>query len=221
MAAEILQVTPAPGPCDPLLGCPPPTELVCIRTTKVYDFCFEQDIGLQNCVNIPLTCSLTITPTPPPTGSTASCAITSVTCTAGTPMPIPGQDGFSTVAKTVVVNYTVTILNPDSTLYCTFSATFTFARTVVVCGPIGTTADCDAFATCGPCIILPPSGLITLGQVCCNFNLCTLLEAHADVKLLIPAYGFCAPALCRSGGFPPFPCPPPFLFPPQCTPFGG
>lgn len=35
------QVTP--GPCSSG-GCPAPTEIDCVMVTKVYDFCFEQDV---------------------------------------------------------------------------------------------------------------------------------------------------------------------------------
>lgn len=212
---SVQQVIPQPGPCDPVFGCPPPTEIVCIRTEKVYDFCFEQELGLQHCVPVPTSCG-TI-----PSGSTATCSIDSVTCTASPPVPIPGQDGFSTVRKTIVIQYDIVIRNPAGAVVCTINNNqFTFTRAVVVCGPVGTTADCEAFATCGNCVIVPPTGPSDRPDVCCEFNLCVIVETTAPVKLLVPAYGFCVPAPCRTGGFPPFPCPPP-LFPPQCTPVDG
>ncbi|MGE5508369.1 MAG: hypothetical protein ACM3RP_07820, partial [Chitinophagales bacterium] len=98
--SEVLQVTPGrvTGPLPPI------AEIDCILVDKVYDFCFEEDTGLQNCVAIPHTC------TTPPAGSTAACSIDTVTCVAGTPVPT-GVDGLATVRVTVTVQYDVVIRN--------------------------------------------------------------------------------------------------------------
>lgn len=194
MAEAVIQQI-FPGPCPPE-GCPPPTEIVCIAVPKVYDFCFQQETGLTNCVSF--------TGTIP---TSATCTITSVTCTAGTPVPT-GIDGFSTVSIVVAVQYTITY---DTTVSPT--QTFIFTKTVTMCAPTGTTADCTMTSvTCGPCTVVP-TGTLTF-NICCGFNICLIVETTADVKLLVPAYGFCTPAPCRTGGFPP--CPPFPLFPPQC-----
>jgi len=34
-----------PGPCNPVYGCPPPTEIVCIVTEKVYDECKNTQVN--------------------------------------------------------------------------------------------------------------------------------------------------------------------------------
>ena len=34
-----------PGQCDPVYGCPPPTEVVCILTEKVYDECKNSKVN--------------------------------------------------------------------------------------------------------------------------------------------------------------------------------
>ncbi|MGE5506962.1 MAG: hypothetical protein ACM3RP_00505 [Chitinophagales bacterium] len=192
---------------------PTPTEIDCILVDKVYDFCFEEDTGLQNCIGIPATC-----PTPP-AGSTASCTITSVQCTTGSPVPT-GVDGLATVRVTITAGYNVVIRSAAGTVICTIpNQVFTFSKTVTVCGPAGTTADCEVrAATCGPCVILPPTEAFPRGQVCCEFNFCVLVETTAPVKLLVPTFGFCVPARCQTGGFPPGVCPPSPLFPPQCLP---
>ena len=36
-----------PGPCDPELGCPPPTEIVCIKTEKVYESCRKVQVNTE------------------------------------------------------------------------------------------------------------------------------------------------------------------------------
>ncbi|HHW14899.1 MAG TPA: hypothetical protein GXX28_08215 [Firmicutes bacterium] len=192
----------SPGPCGPG-GCPPPTEIVCISVPKVYDFCFEQDTGLTNCITPVVTI---------PPGSTATCTVTSVTCTAGTPAPT-GVDGLATVSVVVTVTYDLTVTPPPPGVPIPITGnTFVFTKTVTVCGPVGTSADCSATVACGPCTIIT-TGAVT--QICCAFSICLLIETFAVVKLLVPAYGFCTPAPCRTGGFPP--CPPSPLFPPQCT----
>lgn len=222
---------------------PAPTELVCIRTEKVYDFCFEQDTGLQHCF-VPL-----------PVGGIREleraaggadlksaarqnllafdCAVNSVNCFAGPPAPIPGQDGLASVTKTVVINYTVRVRGGGSVV-ASFTRVFTFTRSVVLCAPAGTTVDCEAFAVCHDCrLVFVPLDQAKLQAefdeqevrdfrggvpfICCLFDVCVVVQSVAPVKLLVPALGFCVPAPCRTGGFPPFPCPPP-LFPPQCTP---
>ncbi|MGE5509448.1 MAG: hypothetical protein ACM3RP_13345, partial [Chitinophagales bacterium] len=134
-----------------------------------------------------------------------------------------GVDGLATVRVTVTVQYDVVIRNAAGTVICTINnQVFTFSKTVTVCAPAGTTADCEVrAATCGPCVILPPTETFPRGQVCCEFNLCVLVETTAPVKLLVPTFGFCVPARCQTGGFPPGVCPPSPLFPPQCTGFVG
>ena len=190
-----------PGPCPPT-GCPPATEIVCIRTEKVYDFCFQNE-DVAFCTPLPITC------TPPaPAGSTATCAITAVTCTPGTPVPVPGQPGFVTVSIVLVITMDITVLNPDGTTRCTFTTSTTQVKTVTLYAPAGTTIVCEVPTfECGPCSIVDTT-------VCCSAHLCVLVEVIALVKLLVPAYGFCTPAECVVA--PKLPCPPPF--PPQFVP---
>ncbi|MGE5552922.1 MAG: hypothetical protein ACM3XZ_03235 [Betaproteobacteria bacterium] len=197
-----------PGPCPPE-GCPPPTEIVCIRVRKVYDFCFEQDAGITQCFPIPAGTSV-------PVGSTATCVVHDVTCTAGTPVPT-GVDGISSVSVLVTAKVDITITRPDGTHFTLANQNFIHTKTVFVCGPVGTSADCEATVACGPCTVIPGAEQRD-GQVCCGFVVCLLIETFADVKLLVPAFGFCTPAPCRTGGFPP--CPPTPLFPPQCDQAG-
>jgi hypothetical protein len=185
-------------------------EIDCIAVNKVYDFCFEQDNGLTNCVAIEEVC------TPLPAGSTASCTVTDVTCVAGTPVPTDVA-GFSAVALVVTVTYDAILTRPNGTTCVITGNTFVFTKTVILCAPAGTTADCFAQVACGPCTILPPSAAFEFGQVCCGFGICLLVESQAPVKLLVPTYGFCTPAACQQGPFPPFTCPPTPLFPPQCS----
>jgi hypothetical protein len=193
-----------PGPC-PATGCPPPTEIVCIEVHKVYDFCFQTETRDNICFEIPDACG-----TVPP-GSTASGTVTSVTCTATSIQPIP-PDGFANVTLLITVTLSNTITSPGGQTLCTFTGTFSFLKTVVLCAPQGVSISCEVPATAvGPCVIIGD-------DVCCTVSLCLLIESVAKVKLLVPSYGFCVPAPCVVAPFPPFPCPPQPLFPPQCAP---
>lgn len=192
-----------PGPCGPL-GCPPATEIVCVGVNKIYDYCFQQDTASAPCVTIPDAPTV-------PTGSTSTCTITAITCTAGTPVPT-GVDGLATVSVVVTITYSVTVISPVGAVVVTIPGnTFVFTKTAIVCAPVGTSADCTATATCA-CTVIPGTGNLG-GVVCCSFFICLLIETFAPVKVLVPSYGFCTPAPCRTGGFPP--CPPFPLYPPQ------
>lgn len=189
--------------------CPHPTEIVCIETTKVYDFCFQVERRDNVCFALPECCH-------PAAGATVYCTINTVTCTevSRTPLTIPG---FFNVTVLLTVAATITIFNPGATTpTCDFDVSFSFTKTVTLCAPDGTTVDCKVPSfSCGPCILTPSN------QVCCTFVLCVLIETEAEVKLLVPAYGFCVPAECVEVS-PEFPeCPPTDLFPPQCAPPTG
>lgn len=195
-----------PGPCPPG-GCPPPTEIVCIETTKVYDFCYQVERRDNVCFPLPPSCK-------PLAGATVACTVTDVQCVEVPPRVPITTPGFFNVTLLITVTATIEIYNPGSTTpTCDFSVTFSFTKTVTLCAPDGTVVDCTVPSySCGPCILTPA------GQVCCTFFLCVMIETNATVKLLIPAYGFCVPAECVQFS-PEFPeCPPTNFFPPQCTP---
>jgi hypothetical protein len=194
-----------PGPC-PSTGCPPPTEIVCIEVTKVYDFCFQSESRENICFPIPASCG-----TVPP-GTTATGTVTSVTCSTQSISPIPSQPGFANVTLLITVTESLTLTAPDGTTLCTFSGQFFFLKTVTLCAPTGVSVTCSAPASAvGPCVIIG-------SEVCCTVNICLLIQSAALVKLLVPSYGFCVPAPCVVAPSPPFPCPPSPLFPPQCAP---
>ena len=193
----------APGPCAEE-GCPAPTEIDCISVTKVYDFCFLTETRDTLCFAIPASCGNV------PTGSTATGSVTSVTCSTQSITPITGSGGFANVTLLVTVVESFTITNPAGTKLCTFTGEFFFFKTVTLCAPTGVSITCEAPATSvGPCTIIN-------GEVCCVVNICLLIESVAQVKILVPTYGFCVPAPCVVAAAPPFSCPPSPLFPPQC-----
>lgn len=205
-----------PGPC-PTTGCPPPTEIVCIETTKVYDFCVQTRTD-QECYNIPVA---TVTGCPP-VGKTIDttvppvCTISSTSCTLVSRTQILG--GFARVVFDVCFTLGITLTFTDGTT-CTFTTDERcISKRTTIFAPVGTDIVCNIInQDCGPCRY----SSFTLGipaQVCCDIALCLEIQSRAIVKLLVPSYGFCIPSECVEFGV--LPCPPEPLFPPQ-IPVGG
>jgi hypothetical protein len=195
-----------PGPCSGY--CPPPTEIDCIQVNKVYDFCFEADTNTNVCTPIPSSCGTL------PTGTVATGSVSGVTCTVVGTTPIlssTGQPtGFADVTLLVTVTITYTLTHAGVTI-CTFTGSFSFMKTIVLCAPTGTTIDCTA-----PSSTVSPVAILS-GQVCATVTICLLVSSVAMVNLLVPSYGFCTPAPCVVSPNPPFTCPPSPLFPMACT----
>lgn len=196
-----------PGPCPPG-GCPPATEIVCIETWKVYDFCFQSDTIENACFAIPPACN-----PPVPVDTEVVCEVIGVSAVVVSRVPLgpPAPAGFARITIRIIITIRFTLLAPDGTTICTFTVDFPFLKTVALCAPDGTEIDVTARPVrCGPCFILAGT------QVCCEIDLCLLIQARAFVKLLVPAYGFCVPAECVELPKTPIVCPPDPLFPPQC-----
>ncbi|MDD4239211.1 MAG: hypothetical protein PHT62_11765 [Desulfotomaculaceae bacterium] len=183
-----------------------PTETVCIEVPKVYDFCFEADRRENVCT--PLNGFV------PPEGATVNCIINSAVCTEVS-RTAPDATGRANVTFAITVNYTLQILDASGMLVCEFEdLVFSFTKTIVLCAPEGTFTNCEIVSSACVCLILGE-------QICCTFDLCIVVQSLAIVKLLVPSFGFCTPAVCEQvSPEPPFVCPP-TLFPPQCTPLTG
>lgn len=181
----------------------PPFETVCIEVPKVYDFCFEADRRENICTPLGTCC--------PPEGATVNCIIDSTSCTE-VGRTEPDETGRANVTFAVSVVYTLQVLNASGEVVCTIDdPVLSFTKTVVLCAPVGTFTNCEIVSSACTCLILGP-------QICCTFDLCIVIQSLAIVKLLIPSFGFCTPAVCEQvSPQPPFVCPP-TLFPPQCTP---
>lgn len=199
-----------PGPCpvvNNVPSCPPPTEIVCIDVDMVYDFCIQSDFQFE-CFDIPAACG-----SPPfPADTTIECNLGTITCLEIPPrIPAIGfPAGFSNVTVQITVPATVTIRNPDGTVRCTFTHTVRFIKILLLYAPSGTRINCQIIAaSCRePRVADDP-------QICVKIELCTIIQALALVKLLVPSYGFCHPAECIPAAQDEFPCPPGDLFPPQ------
>lgn len=184
-----------------------PFETICIEVPKVYDFCFQAERRENICT--PLNTLV------PPPGATVRCVIKNATCSEVSRSE-PNEQGRANVTFAVVVNYKLDIVNGANAevevLHSFKGLQFSFTKTVVLCAPEGTFTNCEIVnAACGPCLILG-------NQICCTFDLCIVIQSVAIVKILIPSFGFCTPALCEQvSPEGPFVCPP-TLFPPQCPP---
>ena len=190
-----------PGPCPPT-GCPAPTEIDCIQVTKVYDSCFQTEDFTNLCAPIPSGLCQEIAEMP---GTTATCAVTSSSCTFVSSTST-GVDDFVNATFAVSLTETITLTSTTGKT-CTITVPITFVKTVTLCGPLGTTQVCTIAGTsCGPCAIID-------NTVCCQLIVCLVFQSVATVQLLVPSYGFCTPAACTVMGLPP--CPP--TFPPICT----
>lgn len=183
-----------------------PTETVCIEVPKVYDFCFEADRRENICTPLDACC--------PTEGATVNCTIVSTTCNEVS-RTAPDATGRANVTFAVMVTYNLEVVSPTGEIECRFEGLmFSFTKTIVLCAPEGTFTNCEIVNSACTCLILGE-------QICCTFDLCIVVQSLAIVKLLVPSFGFCTPAVCEQvSPQPPFVCPP-TLFPPQCTPLTG
>jgi hypothetical protein len=189
-----------PAPCAPT-GCPPPTEIDCILTNKVYDSCIQlHDLGIV-ATDLQPQCF---------TGAQAGgfCTVTGISCTEAARTQ---AGNFATIILSVAVFRTITVTNASGATICTFTTVDNFYKTVTLCSPPGTTVSCQLVSSsCGPCFLSLGGSVIN-----CPVQICMLILSTAPVALLIPSYGFCTPAPCSTS--PLAPCPPSNLFPEQCA----
>jgi len=171
---------------------------ICIEVPQVLDFCFQtetSDVCLPLSVFVPVAPATVCTCT----GSTASCTLTSVTCTEVSRAPA-ANSGFFNVTFLVSFTLTVNIINAAGVVTCTATTTSSFFKTVTLCAPDGATTVCDVTFGCGPCICIDD-------VVCCTFNLCLVIKSVFPVVLSV-AGTVLTPGVCVT----------PSPFPPVCPP---
>ncbi|PKM83844.1 MAG: hypothetical protein CVU88_00920 [Firmicutes bacterium HGW-Firmicutes-13] len=181
------------GPCDPYEGCPPPTEIVCIKVDKVYEECKLVQV---NTVDTDLS------------GLVEGC-ITDVQCIRAE--LVVDED-----------HPRECVILPCQRVRASFFYRFKFKWTddlgehVFTSDPIkvekigrmnragetGLDLQCEIFVDCIDCF------LINKTTVRCCIGKLVVFKLFAHVQLLIPAYGFCPePPNCRVT--PPEDCPGP------------
>lgn len=189
-----------PGPCDPVYGCPPPTEVVCIKVDKVFEECKQTKV-------IERTTDLS---------GIAVGTITDVECVSvevieGDPY-LPFECEILPGGRVrLAFFFRFTFRFTDSTGTKTFTSDPIFEEQIVRlsrAGEKGLEPECDVFLECVECFLAD-----TTTVVCCIGKL-ALFKLIARVQLLIPAYGFCPePEECEVAGkcpefrpvWPPFP----------------
>jgi hypothetical protein len=166
-----------PGPCDPVYGCPPPTELVCVKVDKVYEEC------KLTRVNEPVTdlCDIAVG------------TITDVECVSAEVVEEPPY--FQTTCTIlpgrrvrVVFFWRYTFKYTDAVGTKTFTSDPIMEEFTVILGRAGERGlqpQCEVFLECLDCF------LIDTTIVRCCIGKLVLFKLFAHVQLLIPAYGFC------------------------------
>ncbi len=203
-----------PGACDPVYGCPPPTEIVCIQVDKIYQECKNIQV---NEVKIVVDRQSIVTD--------AICLgvkLLSVEC-------IPVNTGRIKVVFCYCIRTRLIFENGASEIVEKIideEKTFFLSRA----GEEGLQEKCEIYLECLECFVdkvkdLDPyndslvntdnnSSLFRSKIICCVGKL-ILLKLFAHVQLMIPAYGFCPqPPDCEEveficpdyePGWPPYP----------------
>lgn len=188
-------------------------ETMCIRTTKVYDWCYKNG-----------TTTFTITDLTFPADTSAvagvECDIVSMTCEEIGRSQSGGGIAVVTLRKQAAfeVTFVDAAGNPIPVLIGTTPIdTQTRARFwdefVQVCAPEGTTVTCEI--TNEGC-----RGTLTAvnstNSVAVEIFVCQSIQVEAEVKVCVDIVDFCLPDVCEQTPKP-FACPPTEFFPPQCS----
>ena len=197
-----------PGPCDPVYGCPPPTEIVCIVTEKVYDECKSTKVNEDEFIVMAKADNPVVR---------AKCRkvklLTGPVCGDSSPGRVRVTFTYRVKIKVFFEKDTSTTLSQDVTVTRNFN--------VPRAGEEGLDVQCFIpFLEGLKCFIKSEEeaedGKIKTTIVCCVANL-LVIKLTATVQLLIPAYGYapeprdCDEVVGEGADFDP-PWPP---FPPQ------
>ena len=192
---------------------PKPTQVDCIEVTKVFDSCYQMQNFNNLCARVPhQDMCLQIAYNP---ASTATCAVTSTTCTLLSSVSTGVDDDYAVTFSVSLVE-TITLTGPTGQT-CMIDIPVNFFASTTLCIPTGAAPTCTVASSCGPCVILPGSNPYPATDppgdchdrrdptVCCQLNVCVVLQSTAQVQLLVPSYGYCAPAQCQVAAAPPCP----------------
>lgn len=168
-------------------GTPRTTEVVCVETDKIYDFCYQEHSATR-CVAL---AGIDAAARARAELLPAACAVTN---------RVYGSDGLADVSLTITVPVQVTAGNAS------VPVNFVIFKTVQMAAPLGTVIECEVTGGClAEAVDMNGDGIAE--ELCCMANLYIVLQSKARVKLLVPAFGYCAPGLARER---PSTTPPPF-----------
>lgn len=177
------QQQPVPGPCDPVTGCPPPTEIACIKVDKVYESCRVSQVNNH---------VVTITPIGPVTDVqciSAQMVPDTLTCTI---LPGPGGRVRASFQYTFTVRW-VDDLGPHTTTSTPIAAEFTVR--MARAGEPGLQPQCEVYLECIDAF------LSNTTEITACIGKLVLFKLFAHVQLLVPTYGFCPePEECQIAG---------------------
>lgn len=168
-----------PGPCDPVYGAPPPTEIVCIQVDKIYQECKKvlvDEVEIEH---------------------QAGMAVTDVVCL---DVKLISEDCYVVAAGRVKVQFTYKIKarliyedqsSQEITHVVEVDKTVFLARA----GEEGLDVKCDIFLECLECfvdeVVDPVNNNLVQSNIICCIGKLILVKLFAHVQLLVPAYGFC------------------------------
>ncbi len=183
-----------PGPCSSG-GCPPPTEIVCIEVTKVYDSCFQAET---------LAATATVAPAISGTVVSGGCTVIGTSCTlvSSTPAPVPPNPAppatpvFMNLTFNVVVSGTVDVLSAAGLSVGAFQVSQ--LKTITLFAPSGVSTQCEISANCTVTSI--SGNLVNI-----SVDVCEVFKTVFQAQLLVPSYGLCTPSPCSVS---PLVCPP-------------
>jgi len=193
-----------PGPCTPTAPCPPPSEIVCIDVTKVFDSCSNVECT-EFCVPFNGT-GVVIKPS----GPKPVPPFTFVSCTAGpatvgpiTTVPVTGQPLLQRVLGTICGPATVTFTDSTGATYTISipSSQLCFNKDVLLYMPNPTTMFGKIEVVTFSCLGARFRTTDTVPTVCVTIGLRAIVKSEGYVQLLVPAYGYCpVPPTCRELG---------------------
>lgn len=185
-------------------------ESICIRTNKVYDWCFKN--GTTSFVISDL-----VFPTDTAPVAGVDCELTAICCTE------TGRDqsggGIAVVTLRKQATFRLTFVDAEGapvpvviggTLVESQIRTRFFEEFIQICAPEGTDIVCEI--TDAGCRATLGEGIATV-----DIFICQSVQVEAEVKVCIDINDFCVPDLCEQVPKP-FDCPPSQFFPPQCAP---
>jgi hypothetical protein len=189
-------------------------ETICIRTTKVYDWCFKN--GTTTFVITDLTF-----PVDTSTVAGVECSISDIACAEIDRNQSGGGIAVVTLRKQATFDLTFVDANgvPVPVIiggveFTTQSRTRFFDEFVQVCAPVGTDVNCEITDVGCRSTLTTVNGT---PAVSVEIFVCQSIQVEADVKVCIDINDFCVPDICEQVPKP-FACPPTEFFPPQCSP---
>jgi hypothetical protein len=161
---------------------------MCIEAKKVFDFCFQEHRVERNFNEFEF---------PDNKRVKVECEIDeqNISCReVGHRKHVEGKKGKFLVCVAIEVPVRIRAVDEfDCEKVCrTFNQKVVFLKQAVLCAPEGTEVECEVTGNC--CCFFDRESR----AVSCVFDFCVVIQAKANVKILVPTLGLCAPAQCKT-----------------------